>query len=124
MRSCHFRAVRCRRAELSKPMPDRAEHRDQIVVAGDDLDAALAFYEGLGFRLDMISPADAPRVALVSGHGVSVRIECSHDNASPVLPVQAGSRAPWVKGRAGMEYRDLIPDRCGGRFIASHIRIR
>ena len=26
-------------------------------------------------------------------------------------------------GRAGMEYRDLLPDRAGGRFIASHIRI-
>lgn len=29
----------------------------------------------------------------------------------------------WVSGRAGMQYRDLIPDRQGGRFIASHIRI-
>ena len=26
-------------------------------------------------------------------------------------------------GRAGMGYRDLVPDRQGGRFIASHIRI-
>ena len=26
-------------------------------------------------------------------------------------------------GRAGMEYRDLLPGRAGGRFIASHIRI-
>ena len=29
----------------------------------------------------------------------------------------------WGVGRAGMLYRDLIPDRQGGRFIASHIRI-
>ena len=29
----------------------------------------------------------------------------------------------WKIGRAGMEYRDLIPDRYGGRFIASHLRI-
>ena len=29
----------------------------------------------------------------------------------------------WVVGRAGMEYRDLIPGRLGGRLIASHIRI-
>src|SRR5262245_11435730 len=29
----------------------------------------------------------------------------------------------WYVGRAGMEYRDLIPGRLGGRFIASHIRI-
>jgi quercetin dioxygenase-like cupin family protein len=29
----------------------------------------------------------------------------------------------WNEGRAGMSYRDLIPGRQGGRFIASHIRI-
>jgi quercetin dioxygenase-like cupin family protein len=29
----------------------------------------------------------------------------------------------WIVGRAGMHYRDLIPDRLGGRIIASHIRI-
>lgn len=29
----------------------------------------------------------------------------------------------WSEGRAGMQYRDLIPDRLGGRFVASHIRI-
>lgn len=30
---------------------------------------------------------------------------------------------PWVIGRAGMLYRDLIPARLGGSIIASHIRI-
>jgi mannose-6-phosphate isomerase-like protein (cupin superfamily) len=34
-----------------------------------------------------------------------------------------GSGEPWGTGRAGMQYRDLIPGRYGGRFIASHIRI-
>ena len=29
----------------------------------------------------------------------------------------------WHDGRAGMQYRDLIPDRHGGRYIVSHIRI-
>ena len=29
----------------------------------------------------------------------------------------------WSKGRAGMWYRDLIPDRQGGYAVASHIRI-
>ncbi len=32
-------------------------------------------------------------------------------------------QAPWVIGRAGMQYRDLIPTRLGGAIIASHIRI-
>ena len=31
--------------------------------------------------------------------------------------------ASWGVGRAGMRYRDLIPNRQGGRFIASHISI-
>jgi len=34
-----------------------------------------------------------------------------------------GTEAAWKPGRAGMLYRDLIPGRQGGRFIASHIRI-
>ena len=38
-----------------------------------------------------------------------------------VVPASEG--ADWIDGRAGMQYRDLIPGRLGGRFIASHIRI-
>ena len=36
---------------------------------------------------------------------------------------KANAAADWVVGRAGMRYRDLIPGRLGGRFIASHIAI-
>ncbi|MFN0216828.1 MAG: cupin domain-containing protein [Saprospiraceae bacterium] len=36
---------------------------------------------------------------------------------------QLQDKDPWVIGRAGMLYRDLIPDRLGGSIIASHIRI-
>ncbi|ADG20779.1 cupin domain-containing protein [Paraburkholderia atlantica] len=31
--------------------------------------------------------------------------------------------ATWTVGRAGLRYRDLLPNRHGGAFIASHIRI-
>lgn len=134
----------------------------EIVLPCGDLDAALAFYvEKLGFRLDAIFPADAPAVAVISGHGLHLRLErrdgphalrlavddagVPRTLASPdglrvelvqaepplVLPPLAPSfvtshaerGAPWVTGRAGMQYRDLIPGRQGGRFIASHIRI-
>jgi quercetin dioxygenase-like cupin family protein len=82
----------------------------EIALACGDLDAAIAFYtDAFGFRLDMIKPADAPRVALMSGDGVVLRLE-------------AEGGAPDV-GRAGMIYRDLIPGRLDGRVIASHIRI-
>ncbi len=33
------------------------------------------------------------------------------------------SGSEWTRGRAGMLYRDLMPDRAGGYVIASHIRI-
>ena len=36
---------------------------------------------------------------------------------------RASDDASWSQGRAGMRYRDLIPDRQGGRFVASHIQI-
>ncbi len=81
-----------------------------VVVPCDDLATAVTFLtERLDFRLDMIMPADAPRIALVSRDGVALRLEA---------PAQATNA-----GRAGMHYRDLIPDRCGGRFIASLIGI-
>jgi quercetin dioxygenase-like cupin family protein len=45
----------------------------------------------------------------------------------PVVPSfvlsENGERAKWGTGRAGMRYRDLVPDRQGGSFIASHIQI-
>lgn len=53
--------------------------------------------------------------------------------ATPALRVPPGEQqlvithdrgdADWMTGRAGMRYRDLIPGRLGGRFIASQIRI-
>ena len=36
---------------------------------------------------------------------------------------RAADDASWTVGRAGMRYRDLIPDRQGGRFVGSHIVI-
>jgi len=41
----------------------------------------------------------------------------------PSLTVVDAATGGFGVGRAGMEYRDLLPDRWGGRFIASHIRI-
>lgn len=48
--------------------------------------------------------------------------EVSVPEAVPTLSIVAAGDGFGV-GRAGMGYRDLLPDRWGGRFIASHIRI-
>ena len=41
----------------------------------------------------------------------------------PSFVVSRIEAADWGVGRAGMRYRDLIPDRQGGVFIASPIHI-
>jgi quercetin dioxygenase-like cupin family protein len=45
------------------------------------------------------------------------------DNRPSLTVSRAAHDDEWVTGRAGMRYRDLLPDRWGGRFIASHIAI-
>lgn len=100
-------------------------------IACTDLDAAIAHYTGhKGYRLDMIMPADAPRIALLSTADSMVRLVLDREAAAlpeqqqaGVLIERAGPADAWIAGRAGMLYRDLIPARLGGRCIASHIRI-
>lgn len=132
----------------------------EIVIGCPDLDLALDYLtKHLGFRLDAIFPADAPRVAVVSGLGNRIRLEQAASNRSlrlrvfgaapdcdpppgldvefvedasallvpPLaadLVVSYAADSAWGTGRAGMQYRDLLPGRYGGRFIASHIRIQ
>ncbi|HEX8790439.1 MAG TPA: cupin domain-containing protein [Polyangiaceae bacterium] len=47
----------------------------QVVLPCTDLHATLAFFTTLGFRVDAVHPADDPSVAVVSGHGLQVRLE-------------------------------------------------
>ncbi len=42
---------------------------------------------------------------------------------SPTFALTRATDSAWGLGRAGMQYRDLVPDRQGGFVIASHIRI-
>lgn len=81
-----------------------------------DLDAAVADHESRGFRIEMIVPADDPETIEMSSGDTRVRLVRT-------TPTRAAN-SDWHQGRAGMEYRDLLPDRLGGRVIASHIRIR
>lgn len=148
-------------------MTDAAEIRAEIRLPTQELRNDLPFYtRTLGFRLDTIFPADNPSVAVLSGHGVRLRIEKGAPEAPGTLRIltddpgfaggaksltapngtrvevdelnppvvtpatehafvvrRLADQAPWVIGRAGMEYRDLIPTRLGGAMIASHIRV-
>jgi len=95
-----------------------------------DFNGALALLRRLGARLDVIFPADAPHSAVLSHEGATIRLRAGPDVEEPAarLPefrpefvvTRAGEAAD---GRAGMRYRDLIPSRLGGRYIASHIAV-
>ena len=137
----------------------------EVELACAELGPALEFFVSrLGFRVETIFPAEEPSVAVLSGHGVRIRlgpdavdpgrlrVPCRDPGAlgERVLVAPNGTRielvqadAPFVmppfrpdalitrrsdgpqegEGRAGMTYRDLIPGRLGGRYIASHITI-
>ena len=68
-------------------------------------------------------------VDLVAPNGTKVEIRPLHvpmvmpETQHSFVVRRLSDQAPWVIGRAGMHYRDLIPDRLGGSIIASHIRI-
>lgn len=78
----------------------------------------------------MIYPADEPHTAILSKDRERVRL--TRPGAVPISeglpafkpePVLTRAGASSAEGRAGMLYRDLIPGRLGGRYIASHISI-
>ena len=61
-----------------------------------------------GTRVE-IEPLDPPLVIPPTEHAFVVR--------------RLKDQAPWIIGRAGMRYRDLVPSRLGGSIIASHISV-
>jgi quercetin dioxygenase-like cupin family protein len=100
-------------------------------IVCEELSAGLDDLRAQGFRLDLIYPADDPHTAVLSKPGDSVRLTTRPGASAPgdqlppfvsefVLTRAGGSAA---QGRAGMLYRDLVPSRLGGRYIASHISI-
>lgn len=95
-----------------------------------DLSAALDALCGEGFRLDSIYPADDPHSARLTRGDEAVCLtmrpgETLPEGMPPFVPefVLTRGEAGGGQGRAGMIYRDLIPGRLGGRYIASHITI-
>ena len=99
-------------------------------IVAKDLNLAIDDLRAEGYRLDAIYPADDPKTAVLSRAEETVRL------AMPDAPVLAKGLPPFepgfvltrlgvtpAQGRAGMLYRDLIPGRLGGRYIASHITI-
>ena len=146
---------------------DTGSTRAELLQPSKNINEDIDFFTKLGFRLNNIFPADNPSVALLSGHGINLRLDKNADCPATTIhlltdnPAKIGDGAdeitapngtilklipksyqlvtpptqhkfevrqlqdsePWVIGRAGMLYRDLIPHRLGGSIIASHISI-
>lgn len=104
---------------------------DELGLTCAELKPALDLLQSLGLRLDIIYPADEPHTAILSRDGKTVRLTSRAGAPPPVaeLPefrpefVVSFANISACKGRAGMAYRDLIPSRLGGRYIASSISI-
>lgn len=118
--------------------------RMDSIYPADDPAVAVFSGHGLSVRVDTALKREAGHilirtedpqgfaegaVALTSPGGTSVEIKDLHEPLEMPQTVHSfvvrrlADQAPWVIGRAGMHYRDLIPDRLGGSIIASHIRI-
>lgn len=106
-----------------------AEDPDTAVIAGHGLRLRLARAAGGAPGHLRLACADVAETReLTAPNGTLVELVAA-EPALAVPPLRASfvvselARATWTAGRAGMRYRDLIPDRQGGRFVASHIRI-
>lgn len=118
--------------------------RMDMIYPADDPSVAVFSGHGLRVRVEKGAPESAGTIRiltedpdgfaegqrrLTAPNGTKVEIAPLH--APLVMPETVHSfvvrrladQAPWIIGRAGMQYRDLIPDRLGGSIIASHIRI-
>ena len=122
---------------------DRLGFRVDSIFPADEPAVAVLRGYGLRLRLDpdappspatlRISSTDLEAMGgagrLVAPDGTTVDI-VDGDPPLELPPLQqsfvlerVSDDSGWTVGRADMRYRDLIPDRLGGRFIASHIEI-
>ncbi|WP_298261030.1 cupin domain-containing protein [uncultured Litoreibacter sp.] len=118
--------------------------RMDMIYPADD--PTVAVFSGYGLRLRIEKGAQEPAGTLriltdnpnefangerqlTAPNGTKIEIEDRHppltmpDTQHAFVVRRLADQAPWIIGRAGMQYRDLIPDRLGGSIIASHIRI-
>ncbi|MGJ8546229.1 MAG: cupin domain-containing protein [Sulfitobacter sp.] len=109
-------------------------------------DPTVASFSGHGLRLRIEKGADVPpgHIRILTDHpedfaGGQRHLTAPNGTKIEVVPLtpqvqqpqtqhefvvrRLKDEAPWVIGRAGMHYRDLIESRLGGSIIASHIRI-
>jgi quercetin dioxygenase-like cupin family protein len=115
---------------------ERAGFRLDRIMPADD--PALADLSGHGIALSLRRGAEQRPVTIevdaegrdvVLSGGTTIRFVprptgvAIPENVPELVVTHASDDDAWVTGRAGMRYRELLPGRWGGRFIASHIHV-
>lgn len=137
--------VPCGSADFSaciKYFTDTLGFKVKLITPADNPEVVVVQGYGLTLRLDRYGGGSAPLLRLTKREEVysflpppeGIHVEWVQNANQLVVPDlvpslvltcmgQEGNTADtsWVEGRAGMLYRDLVPDRQGGRFICSHI---
>lgn len=93
-----------------------------VVFGCRDLDACLPFFERLGFRLDRIFPADAPRTACMSGFGLRLQLERSERDGGGHLRLPGSGGALTAPNGVRVEFAGTAaaPQRfAAATFVAS-----
>lgn len=140
-------------AQVLLPSKDLVKDMDYFTNLGfklvnifpdDDPEVAVMIGHGMHIRLDKnaICPPptihiltddpeqfDSKQTEFIAPNGVLLKVlprsyQVNYPTTQHKFEVrQLQDKEPWIIGRAGMLYRDLIPDRLGGSIMASHIRI-
>ncbi|WP_270728941.1 cupin domain-containing protein [Shimia sp. Alg240-R146] len=139
--------VRLSTEELRDDIPfytNTLKMRMDMIYPADDPTVAVFSGHGLRLRIEKNAPEGSGGIRILTDNPGEfaggarqltapngTNVEIAELNPPLVLPKvqhsfvvrRLADQAPWVIGRAGMHYRDLVPDRLGGAMIASHIRI-
>ena len=80
-----------------------AEIQAEIRVSTQELRDDIPFFTGvLQMRLDMIYPADDPRVAVFSGHGLRVRVEKGTPEKPVTIRILTDDPAGFADGKTDL----------------------
>ncbi len=100
-----------------------ADDPRQLRMRGFGLRLCLQRGDDGGGALRLLGRDGAPQVAPNGARVQFQALPCPAPWPPVREPIVTAAGGPWIEGRAGMLYQDLIPGRCGGRLIASRIRI-
>lgn len=78
-----------------------------VEVPTTDLSADTTLLEAIGFQLELVFPADAPRVAVLTGLGLRLRLDVESTAAPPTIQLDGANEA--IELSAGVKVQPATP---------------